>query len=1191
MRIKSLKVSGFKSFCHSVDIKFQQNGITVVIGPNGCGKSNVVDAIRWVLGEQRPKHLRGGSMEDVIFNGSSYQKPMGMAEVTLTFTNTEGDTIRNYEQYTEIAITRRLYRSGESVYMINKTPVRLKDIRELFMDTGVGGTGYSIVEQGRVGEIVSARPADRRVLIDDAAGIVKFRIKREAAERRMEETLQNLLRVNDVLGALREQEEGLRDQVERARSFISLKEESSLIEKQLLCLNWHQAGANEKQSSQSIEEYRQKHQDVQNDLAAEETRLQQLSLEQTQRGAEIQQRREKVYEKEREIQEAENQRNLERQNLENVNEQQQRQAEELAELQDKLKFLEGDRNQGSSLADQLKTRVETAQESLSEFEQEKLERETELQEVTDLQQQLQKKLLKIHTELTSQTNQDSFLNERLESLLERQQKLKQQDDSHRMLHEDAGKKRDSAEEKTLSLRQQLDLIEEQLQHLEQTIETDSELIEEEETKLVEEQYQQSVIRSRLESLVQIQHSYEGFSDSVKTFMHLMQEDPAKAQSFGVLGVVADFINAETEALEQGASVMAEVLDWVVLKSKDQFSKVESFCESQGLGAMKFIALDRLPTESDRPTEQLSLKDFLEFRGEFESWGNRFFSRFLLDDDSAHFWNRLDNEWTGSTFEWLSANGSRLSEIAAGIGKAGTPTLGFLKRQQEISELEEEAEKLQQHCIKLEEELEQKQLKLSELRTEQQQQLKSQRETELEWLSLSKELEHHQLEYKRLGQMLEQNQNDLDRLEDEIEIHQKRQESVNDSLASLENQRRELDEELMLQEERIEVQKQRVEEISTKLLDQKVALTEALEQQKNLVENEQRLQREHLECERRIESLLNLRDEGDQKLQKSQQRIIEIDASFDQMLEQRELLKGELDTELELQERKNEEHHLQNQQLQEIRQKLEASNEALHQQSLKQTEFRMLREQLETQLAEISDQSPEELMKEIDADALDQAALSRESRSLKARISSMGNVNLSAPEEYEALMERIGFLSTQSEDLQQATDDLKKTIRDINNESRRRFREMFDQVNVKFREVFQTLFEGGDASMVLTESEDLLDAGIDIVAQPPGKKLQNLNLLSGGEKALTAISLIFAIFLIKPSPFCLLDEVDAPLDDANVVRFNRLIQSLTDNAQFIVITHNKKTMEIGDLLYGVTMENPGISKTVSVQFQEAQKLVA
>ena len=199
-------------------------------------------------------------MEDVIFNVSSYQKPMGMAEVTLTFTNTEGDTIRNYEQYTEIAITRRLYRSGESVYMINKTPVRLKDIRELFMDTGVGGTGYSIVEQGRVGEIVSARPADRRVLIDDAAGIVKFRIKREAAERRMEETLQNLLRVNDVLGALREQEEGLRDQVERARSFISLKEESSLIEKQLLCLNWHQAGANEKQSSQSIEEYRQKHQ-------------------------------------------------------------------------------------------------------------------------------------------------------------------------------------------------------------------------------------------------------------------------------------------------------------------------------------------------------------------------------------------------------------------------------------------------------------------------------------------------------------------------------------------------------------------------------------------------------------------------------------------------------------------------------------------------------------------------------------------------------------------------------------------------------------------------------------------------------------------------------------------------------------------------------------------------------------------
>ena len=447
-------------------------------------------------------------MEDVIFNGSSYQKPMGMAEVTLTFTNTEGDTIRNYEQYTEIAITRRLYRSGESVYMINKTPVRLKDIRELFMDTGVGGTGYSIVEQGRVGEIVSARPADRRVLIDDAAGIVKFRIKREAAERRMEETLQNLLRVNDVLGALREQEEGLREQVERARSFINLKEKSSLIEKQLLCLNWHDAGMREKQSTQSIEEFRQKHQAVQNNLAAEETRLQQLNLEQTQHTAEIQQRREKVYEKEREIQEAENQRNLERQNLENVNEQQQRQAEELGELQDKLKLLEGDRVQGHSLADELEKRVETAQSSMTEIENEKIDWDAGLEESMNQLQQLQKKLLKIHTELTSQNNQDSFLNERLESLVERQQKLQQQDESHRMLHEETLEKHDSAEKKTLSLRQQLDLIEEQLQNLEQTIEADAELLEEEETKLIEEQYQQSVIRSRLESLMQIQHSYE-----------------------------------------------------------------------------------------------------------------------------------------------------------------------------------------------------------------------------------------------------------------------------------------------------------------------------------------------------------------------------------------------------------------------------------------------------------------------------------------------------------------------------------------------------------------------------------------------------------------------------------------------------------------------------------------------------------
>ena len=1174
-----------------MDIKFQQNGITVVVGPNGCGKSNVVDAVRWVLGEQSAKQLRGGSMEDVIFNGSSFQKPMGMAEVTLTFSNTEGDTIRNYAEYSEIAITRRLYRSGESSYMINKTPVRLKDIRELFMDTGVGGTGYSIIEQGRVGEIVSARSFDRRILIDDAAGIVKFRLKREAAERRMEETLQNLLRVNDVLGELREQEEGLVKHVERAKSFLELKELSEKIDKQLLCLNWHEAGKRESKSKESLEKFAEQQKQTENEKALLETRIQQLSLEQTQRGADLQQRREKVHEKERGIQDAENQRKLEQQALENLSELQERQKEELEELHEKLKFLKGDWEARESRSEKLIDRLSQIEASIVEIEKEKSEEGDALHEASSRMQQMQKNLLRVHTELTNQTNQGSFLVERLDSFLERQKKLQEQDQSHRELHEEVGKKLSGSHERTLSLRQLLDTLEEKIQVFDQSIETESEAIADAESQLIEVQYQQSVARSRLESLEKIQNSYEGFSDSVKTFMHLMQEDPEEMERLGVLGIVADFVKAEPEAVEQGASVMAEVLDWVVLEKADRMSLVESFCNKQDIGALRFIALDRLQPKQGKEPEAENLSTHLEFEPQFKEWGNRFFSRFLLQGEVKAFWSKADSAWPGAPWEWISSIGTRLSEISAGIGKPQSASLGVFERQHEITELQNQAEEILERCSQMEEEIEKKQEHLEFLNRERQDSVKQQRESELEWLSTSKELEHHQQEQKRLSALLDQNRTDLESLSEEIELHRQRRENVNQSLETLESQREELEEKTAIEEERIQTFRQRVEEVSEKLVNERMALTETMEQQKNLLENEQRLQGEHLECERRIESLKASGLDGEQRREAGEKRISEIDSSFDGLIEQREVLQKDLDAELEVHENKNEEQQQFNQELQGIQQKLAESTEQLHQQSLKGTEFRMQREQLENQLAEISEQTPEELYSEMDPESLDRQAMSIESRSLKQRINAMGYVNLGAPEEYEALMERIGFLSNQSEDLQQAVDDLKQTIRDINNESRKRFREMFDQVNLRFNKVFTTLFEGGEARMVLTESEDLLDAGIDIVAQPPGKKLQNLNLLSGGEKALTAISLIFAIFLIKPSPFCLLDEVDAPLDDVNVVRFTKLIKSLTENSQFIVITHNKKTMEIGHLLYGVTMENPGISKTVSVQFQDAERMIA
>ena len=393
MRINRIRVSGFKSFCHPVNLQFKQNGITIIVGPNGCGKSNVVDAVRWVLGEQRVKNLRGTAMEEVIFAGSSFQKPSGMAEVTLTFSNPKGDTLDRFTDYTEIEVSRRLYRSGESVYMINKTPVRLKDVRELFMDTGIGGTGYSIIEQGRIGEIVSAKPVERRTLIDDAAGIVKFRFKRETAEKRLEETTQNLLRVNDVLGTLAEQEEGLREHVEKAEKYLEISEHSELLERQHLSLSWHQAGINEQKTQELVSGHQQQQQDLQNEKSVVETEIESLKLEQTQREKKLGEKREQLFQKEQNIQDAENQRELAKQNLQNVSEQLQNHQTELEGLKQRLHQRENEKSEVETNLNEINNSLEGMESDLVSIEEKRTEENVAFQNATEESSVLQKSCL------------------------------------------------------------------------------------------------------------------------------------------------------------------------------------------------------------------------------------------------------------------------------------------------------------------------------------------------------------------------------------------------------------------------------------------------------------------------------------------------------------------------------------------------------------------------------------------------------------------------------------------------------------------------------------------------------------------------------------------------------------------------------------------------------------------------------
>ena len=1192
MRIKNIKVSGFKSFCHPVNLQFKQHGITIVVGPNGCGKSNVVDAIRWVLGEQRVKHLRGGSMEDVIFAGSSYHKPSGMAEVSLTFSNPQGDTLRQYADYTEIAVTRRLYRSGESVYMINKTPVRLKDVRELFMDTGVGGTGYSIIEQGRVGEIVSSKPIERRTLIDDAAGIVKFRFKRETAEKRLEETTQNLFRVTDVLGALTEQEDGLKEHVEKAEKYLDLQQQCGQLERQHLSLSLHQAAINEDKAQELVQGHQQQQEDLQNEKSVVETEMERLKLEQVQRGTRVGERREQLFQKEQKIQEAENQRELEKQNLQNVSEQQEGQEAELAELQLRLTDREKERAKIESRLKELAERLGELQAKLVNIEELRSKENSALQQASEDASVLQKRLLTVHTELTNQTNKKNFLDERLENLTERQQRLQDQEQSQRNLLQEVTLQVSDSEERMESIRQQKEELSVKLAELESRLAAQNTQLTATETQIEDLRYQHSTAQSRIESLHQIQTQYEGFSDSVKIFMQLMQENPETKKKLGVSGLLADYITVSEKILTAVSPVITEVLDWVVIERSVDFPELEIFCTEHDLGQLKFIALDGpVSVLQDSTTKGTPLPEILEIKAPLKEWGEKFFSRFTLLKHEKNFWNEYGNDRPEAPYEWLSTTGIHLTNSNVSIGKVQSGSLGFLQRQQQIVDVEKYAEDLNKKLKKLESEQQTLREKYETMKQEQESSEEETRKLEFELLSCNKELEHHQLEERRTQQTVSQIAQDSATILNEMESSRQKENTASTSIKTLEKERTELEEKTTEVQERILEQQSRADACAEELLTHRVSLTEITEQQKNTEETADRLRCESAETALRLEQLETSRNDAGLRLEQSRKRITEIDESFAGMLEARTIMKLELDEEILLHDQKSEEQTLLTQKLQERQGLLENSVSVSHQESLKLTEFRIQREQLENQIAEITDKSPEEIIAEMDVETADLKKMGQELRGLKVRLNTMGAVNLSAPEEYAALTERIDFLKSQSDDLEKALDDLKETIKDINIESRRRFREMYELINENFKKVFSTLFEGGEAKLVLTESEDLLSAGVDIVAQPPGKKLQNINLLSGGEKALTAISLIFAIFLVKPSPFCFLDEVDAPLDDVNVVRFTRLITSLSYDSQFILITHNKKTMEIGDLLYGVTMEEPGISKTVSVEFNEASRLIA
>jgi chromosome segregation protein len=1183
MRIKRLEICGFKSFKDRVVFHFDSR-IVGIVGPNGCGKSNVVDAVRWVMGEQSAKHLRGSAMEDVIFAGSESHGPLGMAEVILTFEN-DGDAPPAYAEYAEISIGRRLFRSGESEYFINKTPCRLMDITDFFLGTGVGTKAYSIIEQGRVGQIVSAKAEDRRLLIEEAAGITKYKVKKRAALRKMEATEQNLTRVRDVLEEIARQMASLERQAKKAERFKKYRAEMQEIDLWSASARYLDLAAQGKLAERDEERLGEEETAALARLAAEEATCERLRLE-------IGELEREIFEVERQGQEVANLGKLHESHLEflakesaAIARRNEESAVEVERVKDHLRRLEDEDEDLRRTAAQCEAAREALTRELAERER---EREA-LAQARDLAAAAldasRAEAAEVRARLEAARTELAALGRRRMDLEARQAKARGEREELgrqlRALESALQKSRDALSEVRqlkLSLEERREGAAEELGRLKQrSLEIEASLLALR-TELGEK-------RSRLRSLKEIEERFEGYADGVRAVMRRRSQSEAK----GVIGLVTDVLAAPPELEPAVEAALGDRLQYVIVEHHEAGLEAIDYLKAEAQGRGSFIPLSlRQVGHGTAPGQGREgvvghLRDLVTCDGAYAP-----IAEYLLGDvtvvENLPMALRLWSE-NGHRARLVTLDGEVLDPwgVVTGGSRQGAGW-GLLQKKREIKELGVEIAALAQEAGRAETAL---------------------REVQRQVGTLQAQLEALQQDAHTKELCIVKGQNDVDRAEGDLrrigarlEVLAREEREIAGELAALASEEREaaaraeadgailgdLEARLPGLGDRAREARERLEEAQAEVTDRKVRVASLAEKAGALERGRERNAQARREEQERVAKLLEGIQTGLSQIQDLQAKAVEARGEMSRLASEGMAIEKRLSEMRSAFEAQREALLTREAGLRSLREEVAALREALHEARQRGSEVAMALKHLCEQVA---DRYGEDLRLHLTRyHARDLPGEPEQARlaELKQILERMGDVNLTAIEEFEELRQRHDFLRAQEQDLAESLDSLRKAIAKINRTSRERFRDTFAAVNEKFQEVFPRLFRGGRAHLDLTESEDLLEAGVEIIAQPPGKNLQNVNLLSGGEKALTAVALIFAIFLVKPSPFCMLDEVDAALDDASIGSFNEWVRQMADRSQFILITHNKRTMEIGETLYGITMEEPGVSKLVSVDLK-------
>jgi chromosome segregation protein len=1182
MRLKRLEMVGFKSFAQKTVIEITP-GVTAVVGPNGCGKSNIVDALRWAMGEQSARHLRGHHMEDVVFNGSDTLPATGMAEVSIIFDNEDGRAPAEYSNFSEIMVTRRLFRSGESEYAINKITCRLKDIVDLFLGTGVGSKAYSIVEQGKVDELVNSKPEERRGLIEEAAGTSKYKSRRIVAENKLDRTQQNLLRVSDIVREIERQIRAMELQAKKAERYRTLK--SELKQKELAFAVLERDAFKQKIAQHDLQLANVENRLAENvallDRKEAENEAVRLSLLEADREIGLQQ--ENVYQRRMHIQNDEQKCEFFNKDLAQL---EQSETEARAAL---LLFDEKTKTLAQEIEELNKAKESFIQLSL--FEETFLrEKESELEKLQARIRALQDDVEREKEALIDAANQIAYLKN--EALAKERQRSEISNELARSTTElaDTNVSLTACDIKRTESGQALGNCAEETRqraleaaHVMASIQALGRARQEQEKKIaaLKEQIQEN--RSRLESLEDLQKNYEGYQEGVRAIMLKKQQEVAPN---GIYGLVADVIEAPQAYEKALTAVLGDRLQYVIVKGHQDGVEAIEYLKNQASGRGSFI-----PRElSRRLHKELPL-------GEMEviaplmnvisvKDGYRDVAEYLLSDvvvvrdlqAGLALWNR-----NGYYSTLVTPDGEVIDPMGIVTGGSGTPLeAGVLTQRRRIRELEivlaefeSELPREGRESEKLKQELEQAETKRNLLNAEI-------HRLELEKVRFEHEQRAANQELERLTQSvhaLTQEQSDLT-----ATLHLVNEEMQGCLSATQTRSEEKLERERVLGQKQAEYAESRraVEAAESAVTQSRVrnaALGEKRENTYTNLANRLKLQEETAQqiaaCQARRADIQQRRQEIEQSLARTEEALVSSRSEL-RKLEER----------LQSDRQKYRAVSMQLAEIGETIKELRPVGEACQQEKsgiqLSLAEKRLELQHLAASLREKYDIELDTLSVDSFENDPSKAELVNEIDDLRGRLERMGEVNLAAIGEYEELTARFKFMSQQKEDLEKSIADLQQTIVKLNRVCRLRFKESFEAINEKFEVIFPRLFRGGKAKLMLTDENDYLETGVDIVVQPPGKRLQSITLLSGGEKALTAVSLLFAIFLTKPSPFCFLDEVDAPLDDANIDRFTELIRELSEHSQFVLVTHNKKSMQAAEVLYGITMAEPGVSKVVSVR---------